>query len=136
MTSLTIVAVIEDDELLPAELGDEREHDVVEAHGRAGGEGVALPVGGGVELAGGARRAVRLPLHVQVRDVHGVRQRLERTRRRTARGGHQSQDSLGHQLTGCTEREIYKEGERERERDCKSAPPYPPGEYDAVAGLH
>lgn len=86
---LTIIAVVEDDELLPAQLGDQLEHDVVEAHGRARGQRVLLVLQAGVELAGRARGAARAALHEQVRDVHGVRQRLQRVGRRAARGRHQ-----------------------------------------------
>lgn len=100
--ALTVVAVVEDNELLPAQLRHQLEHDVVEADGRAGRQGVALAVGAGVELAGGARGALAVALHVEVRDVHGVGQGLQGAGRGAARGGHQRQDALGHQLTGCT----------------------------------
>lgn len=77
---LTVVAVVEDQELAPAELIDERQHDVAEAHGRPGGQRVASSVSARLERAGGARRAVVATLDVQVRDVHGVRERLQGAR--------------------------------------------------------
>jgi len=72
--TLTVLDVIEHDELLPAQLLHQRQHDVVEAYGRPGGQRVALPSGARVELAGGPGRSLAVPLDVQVRDVHGVRQ--------------------------------------------------------------
>lgn len=99
--SLTILDVVEDDELLPAQLLHQSQHDVVEADGRPGGQRVALPAGARVELAGGPRRSLAVPLDVQVRDVHGVRQGLQRAGRRAARRRDQRQNALVHQLAGC-----------------------------------
>lgn len=98
--SRTVLDVVEDDELLPAQLLHQSQHDVVEADGRPGSQRVALPAGTRVELAGGPRRALAVPLDVQVRDVHGVRQGLQRAGRRAARRGDQRQYSLVHQLAG------------------------------------
>lgn len=99
--SLTILDVVEDDELLPAQLLHQSQHDVVEADGWPGGQRVALPAGARVELAGGPRRSLAVPLDVQVRDVHGVRQGLQRAGRRAARRRDQRQNALVHQLAGC-----------------------------------
>lgn len=51
--SPTVLDVVEDDELLPAQLLHQGQHDVVEADRWAGGERVTLPPGARVELAGG-----------------------------------------------------------------------------------
>lgn len=95
---LTILDVVEHDELLPAQLLHQRQHDVIEADRWPGSQRVALPAGARVELAGGPRRSLTVPLDVQVRDVHGVCQGLQRAGRCTARRRHQRQDALVHQL--------------------------------------
>lgn len=74
--SLTVLAVIENDELVPAEFRDERDHDIIQTHRRAGSQCVAFSVGAGIELALGAGCAVSGPLNEQVRNVHGIRERL------------------------------------------------------------
>lgn len=113
--TLTVVALVEDDELEPVQLRHQGEQDVVDAHWRTRGQGVALPVGAGVELAGGAGRPVSVPLDEEVRDVHGIRQRLQRAGRGAAGGRDQSQDPLVHQLAGCRDGgEEEEEGERRR----------------------
>lgn len=109
--SLTVVALVEDDELLPVELRDEGEQDVTEADGRPGGQRVALAVRAGVELAGGARDAVAVPLDEQVGDVHGVGQGLQGAGGGAARGGDQGQDPLVHQLA-CWMRKTTKQNEK------------------------
>ncbi len=76
--SLTVLNVVEHDELLPAQLLHQSQHDVVEADRRPGGQRVALPTGAGVELARRAWRSLAVPLDVQVGDVHGVCQGLQR----------------------------------------------------------
>lgn len=70
---LTVVALVEDDELVPVQLRHQGEQHLVDADGRPGGQCVALAVGAGVKLAGGARRPLPVPLDEEVRDVHGVR---------------------------------------------------------------
>lgn len=109
--ALTVVAVVEDEELAPAELVDECEHDVTEAHRRPGGQRVASSVGARLQRAGGARRAVVAALYVQVWDVHGVSEGLQGARRGASGRRHQRQDTLRHQLTRCREKD------RERERN-------------------
>lgn len=96
----TVLDVVEDDKLLPAQLLHQRQHDVVEAYRRPGGQRVALPPGAGVEATRGAGRAVAVPLDVQVGDVHGVGQGLQGAGGGAARRGDEGQDSLVHQLTG------------------------------------
>lgn len=97
---LTVVALVEDDELVPVQLRHQGEQHLVDADGRPGGQRVALAVWAGVELAGSARRALPVPLDEEVRDVHGVRQRLQCTSGGAARGRDQGQDALVHQLAG------------------------------------
>lgn len=75
--SLTILNVVEHDELLPAQLLHQSQHDIVKADGRPGSERVALPARARVELAGSPRWSLAVPLDVQVWDVHGVRQGLQ-----------------------------------------------------------
>lgn len=104
--SPTIFNVVEDDELLPAQLLHQRQHDVVEADRRTGRQRVALPTRAWVELAGGPRRALAVPLDVQVRDMHGVRQGLQGAGRRAARRCDQRQYALVHQLAGWRRVEI------------------------------
>ena len=105
--SRTVLDVVEHDELLPAQLLHQRQHDVVESDRRPGSQRVALPPRARVELAGGAGGALAVPLDVEVGDVHGVRQRLQSAGRRAARRRHQRQDALVHELAGWG-------GERER----------------------
>lgn len=98
--TLTVVALVEDDELVPVQLRHQREQHLVDADGRPGGQRVALSVRAGVELAGGARRPLPVPLDEEVRDVHGVRQRLQSAGGSAAGGRDQGEDALVHQLAG------------------------------------
>lgn len=107
-SQLTVVALIKDDELLPVQLRDEGEQDVVDSNRWTGGQGVALSVRAGVELAGGAGGAVPVPLDEEVGDVHGVRQRLQGAGGRAAGGRDESKDALVHQLT------CWREGEKNK----------------------
>lgn len=121
--SPTVLDVVEDDEFLPAQLFHQRQHHVVETDGGSRRQRVALPAGARVELAGGARRALAIPLDEQVGDVHGVRQWLQSAGRGAARRRDQRQDALVHQLTG------WGEGETEVkwcDRDAGEAPPSSP----------
>lgn len=79
--ALTVVTVIEDEELAPAELIDECEHDITEAYRRPGGQCVASSVSAGLQWAGSARGAIIASLYVQMRDVHGVGEGLQGARR-------------------------------------------------------
>lgn len=106
---LTILAVVEHDKLLPAQLCHQPEHDVIEAHRRSGGQCVGLAIGAGVQMAGGARRAPRVTLDKEMWDVHRVCEGLQGVGRRTAGGCDQGQNPLGHEVTGWKER-----GERGR----------------------
>lgn len=74
---LTILYVIEHNELLPAQLLHQIQHHVIYTHWRPSGQGVALPTRARVELAGGPWRSLTVPLYVQVRNVHCVRQGLQ-----------------------------------------------------------
>lgn len=53
--TLTVVTVVEDQELAPAEFIDECQHDVTEAHRRSGSQRVASSISAGLQGAGGAR---------------------------------------------------------------------------------
>lgn len=97
--SLTILNVVEHNELLPAQLLHQRQHDVIEANRWPGGQRVALPTRARVELAGCPWWSLAVPLDVQVGDVHGVCQGLQSTGWCTACRRHQRQDALVHQLT-------------------------------------
>ena len=101
---LTILAVVEHDELLPAQLCHQPEHDIIEAHGRSGGQRVGLAVRAGVQMAGGTRRAPWVALDKEVWDVHRVCEGLQGVGRRTTGGCDQGQDPLGHEVTGWKER--------------------------------
>ena len=109
LAPLTILAVVEHDKLLPAQLCHQPEHDVIEAHGRSGGQRVGLAIGAGVQMAGGARRAPWVALDKEMRDVHRVCEGLQGVGRRTTGGRDQGQNPLGHEVTGWKER-----GERGR----------------------
>lgn len=106
---LTILAVVEHDKLLPAQLCHQPEHDVIEAHRRSGGQRVGLAIGAGVQMAGGTRRAPWVALDKEMWDVHRVCEGLQGVGRRTAGGRNQGQNPLGHEVTGWKER-----GERGR----------------------
>ena len=97
---LTILAVIEHDELLPAQLCHQPEHDVIEAHRWSGGQRVGLPVRTGVQVAGGAWRAPWVSLDKEVWDVHCVCERLQGVGGCATRGCDQGQNPLGHEVTG------------------------------------
>lgn len=106
---LTILAVVEHDKLLPAQLCHQPEHDVIEAHGWSGGQRVGLAIRAGVQVAGGAWRPPWVALDKEVWDVHGVCEGLQGVGRRAAGGRDQGQNPLGHEVTGWKER-----GEREK----------------------
>lgn len=99
-SKLTIVTLIEDDELLPVQLGHQSQQDVVDSHRWTCSQSVALSIGAGVELAGSAGGPVPVPLDEEMRDVHCIRQRLQRTCCSAAGGCDQSQNPLIHQLAG------------------------------------
>lgn len=101
---LTILAVVEHDELLPAQLCHQPEHDVVEAHWRSGGQCVGLAIRAGVQVAGGTWRPSWVALDKEVGDVHGVCEGLQGIGGCTASGCDQGQNPLGHEVTGWKER--------------------------------
>lgn len=81
MDSLTKIRVIEEDELLPAVLRHHLQDDLVKVDRRADHQGVVICSGKAAgHRAGGARCPRRRALDEEVRDVHGVRQRLKAAR--------------------------------------------------------
>lgn len=81
MDFLTKIRVIEEDELLPAVLRHYLQDDLVKVDGWADHQGVVVCSGKAAgQRAGGARRPGRRALDEEVRDVHGVCQRLQAAR--------------------------------------------------------
>lgn len=88
--SLTVVLVIEDNELLPCVLHHYVENDIVKVDRWPHEERVVIRLARAGRGAAGARGTRRCPLDKQMGDVHGVSQRLQRTRRHATNGAHQS----------------------------------------------
>lgn len=99
---LTKVRVVEKDKLLPAVLGHHLHDDLVEIDGRAHHQGVVVGSGAAAGgRAGRARRAGCGTLNVEMRDMHGVGQRLQAALRHAADGADQGQDAAVHELACC-----------------------------------
>lgn len=110
---LTEIGVVEEDELLPAVLWHHLQDDLIKVDGRADHQGVVVCSGQAAgQRAGGARRPSGRALDEEVRDVHGVRERLQAARRHAADGADQRQDAAVHQLAGWGE----GEGEQKEKR--------------------
>lgn len=117
MAFLTKIRVIEEDELLPAVLRHHLQDDLVKVDGRADHQGVVVCSGKAAgQRAGGARRPRRRALDEEVRDVHGVGQRLKAARWHAADGADQGQDTAVHQLAGLRK----KAGADRNEGSCYS----------------
>lgn len=69
---LTVIRVVEDDELLPAVLRDHMQDDLVEVDGRPHEERVVVGAAAAGGRAAGARRPGGAALYEEVRDVHGI----------------------------------------------------------------
>lgn len=88
VVSLTVVLVVEDNELLPCVLHHDVENDIVKVDRWPHEERVVIRLAWAGRGAAGAWGTRWCPLDEQMWDVHGVSQRLQRTCRHAANGAH------------------------------------------------
>lgn len=105
---LTIVIIVKNDEFLPGIFGDHSQDDIIQVdRGPHGQRVVVIAVAPG-EPTAAPWRSCRGALDEEVRDVHGIGQRLQGSCWCAANGADEGQDALVHQVAGCKKTEVSR----------------------------